>query len=220
MSFDRLVGSRWKLRGSGMHDAEMDPTAGDGSRRILDAAEELFADRGFDAVSMHAIAQAAGISKANIYHYFPNKDALYLAVLRSASENLRALLQEAINSHGSVRDILHHFANSHLQALLKRPRLVRLVWREILEKGAPRAKELGSRASVNSSVIWWGSFAAVRSAANCGPKSIPPSPPSCSLPVMFFSFSIGIPCAIIPRYPLSVIPKRTTGPWSSFCCSG
>ncbi|AEK59262.1 MULTISPECIES: TetR/AcrR family transcriptional regulator [Acidithiobacillus] len=128
-----------------MHDAEMDPTAGDGSRRILDAAEELFADRGFDAVSMHAIAQAAGISKANIYHYFPNKDALYLAVLRSASENLRALLQEAINSHGSVRDILHHFANSHLQALLKRPRLVRLVWREILEKGAPRAKELAEQ---------------------------------------------------------------------------
>ncbi|MGC8468150.1 MAG: TetR/AcrR family transcriptional regulator [Acidithiobacillus sp.] len=128
-----------------MQDEGIEPNIGDGSRRILDAAEELFADRGFDAVSMHAIAQAAGISKANIYHYFPNKDALYLAVLRSASENLRTLLQEAINSHGSVSEILHHFANSHLQALLKRPRLVRLVWREILEKGAPRAKELAEQ---------------------------------------------------------------------------
>jgi len=128
-----------------MPSGEVESVVGDGSRRILEAAEELFAERGFDAVSMHAIAQTAGISKANIYHYFPNKDALYLAVLRSASENLRSLLQEAINSHGSVSEILHHFAASHLQALLKRPRLVRLVWREILEKGAPRAKELAEQ---------------------------------------------------------------------------
>ncbi|MHB8850409.1 MAG: helix-turn-helix domain-containing protein, partial [Acidithiobacillus ferriphilus] len=51
---------------------------GEGRQRILAAAEKLFSDKAFDAVSMNAIALQAGISKANIYHYFPNKDALYI----------------------------------------------------------------------------------------------------------------------------------------------
>ncbi|MBN2679667.1 TetR/AcrR family transcriptional regulator [Acidithiobacillus montserratensis] len=118
---------------------------GDGRQRILAAAEKLFSDKAFDAVSMSAIACEAGISKANIYHYFPNKDTLYLAVLRMASHNLRAVLNESVSAHGSVRDVLRHFAHNHLQALLKRPELVRLVWREILEKGAPRAQEFAEQ---------------------------------------------------------------------------
>ncbi|MFA7495201.1 MAG: TetR/AcrR family transcriptional regulator [Acidithiobacillus sp.] len=118
---------------------------GDGRQRILTAAGKLFSDKAFDAVSMNAIACEAGISKANIYHYFPNKDTLYLAVLRAASHNLRAVLNEAVNAHGSVVDVLRHFARSHLQVLLNRPELVRLVWREILEKGAPRAQEFAEQ---------------------------------------------------------------------------
>ncbi len=128
-----------------MEDRTQNGNEGEGFRRILAAAEKLFADRGFDAVSMHAIAMEAGISKANIYHYFPNKDALYLAVLRCASRGLREELQEVVNSHGTATEILHHFAVSHLQGLMNRPRLVRLVWREILEKGAPRAREVAEQ---------------------------------------------------------------------------
>ena len=118
---------------------------GEGRQRILAAAEKLFSDKAFDAVSMNAIALQAGISKANIYHYFPNKDALYLAVLRAASRNLRKLLNDAVDAHGTVVDVLRHFARCHLQALLDRPELVRLVWREILEKGAPRAQEFAEQ---------------------------------------------------------------------------
>ncbi len=118
---------------------------GEGRQRILAAAEKLFSDKAFDAVSMNAIALQAGISKANIYHYFPNKDALYLAVLRAASRNLRKLLNDAVDAHGTVVDVLRHFARCHLQALLDRPELVRLVWRELLEKGAPRAPEFAGQ---------------------------------------------------------------------------
>ncbi len=117
----------------------------EGRQRILAAAEDLFSDKAFDAVSMNAIALQAGISKANIYHYFPNKDALYLAVLRDASQNLRALLHDVVHAHGTIVDVLRHFARRHLQALLDRPQLVRLVWREILEKGAPRAQEFAEQ---------------------------------------------------------------------------
>jgi len=48
---------------------------------ILKAALGVFARQGLDGASVEAIAQAAGISKANLLYYHPSKDALYLAVL-------------------------------------------------------------------------------------------------------------------------------------------
>jgi len=48
---------------------------------VLDAAQTLFAERGFDATSMDAIAAASGVSKATIYKHWPDKDALCLEVM-------------------------------------------------------------------------------------------------------------------------------------------
>lgn len=137
---DESVSVVWVTRME--NDATSVSSEGEGCRKIIAAAEKLFADHGFDAVSMHAIATDAGISKANIYHYFPNKDALYLAVLQSAAASLRALLQAAVDKSGTASEALHHFAVNHLQHLLARPRLVRLFLREMLEKGEPRARDL------------------------------------------------------------------------------
>jgi AcrR family transcriptional regulator len=49
--------------------------------KVLEAALDLFADRGIDATSMDAIAGASGVSKATIYKHWPDKDALCLEVL-------------------------------------------------------------------------------------------------------------------------------------------
>lgn len=49
--------------------------------RILRAAEQVFALKGFNGTAMDAVAQIAGISKQNIIYYFPSKDALYRRVL-------------------------------------------------------------------------------------------------------------------------------------------
>jgi AcrR family transcriptional regulator len=48
---------------------------------VLDAALGLFAERGIDATSMDAIAEASGVSKATIYKHWPDKDALCLEVM-------------------------------------------------------------------------------------------------------------------------------------------
>ena len=56
-----------------------------GEQAILEAAEILFADKGFDAVSMSAIARLAETSKPNIYHHFKSKHGLYLAVMQTAA---------------------------------------------------------------------------------------------------------------------------------------
>jgi AcrR family transcriptional regulator len=47
--------------------------------RILDAAGELFAKRPAASVGMHEIAKAAGCSRATLYRYFENREALYTA---------------------------------------------------------------------------------------------------------------------------------------------
>ena len=52
--------------------------------RILDAAESLFAERGFEATSLRAIAREVGIQEPSLYRYFDGKQALYAAVLDRA----------------------------------------------------------------------------------------------------------------------------------------
>src|SRR5579883_2435269 len=49
--------------------------------RVLEAATQLFAQRGIDGTSVDAIAAASGVSKATIYKHWADKDALCLAVM-------------------------------------------------------------------------------------------------------------------------------------------
>jgi TetR/AcrR family transcriptional repressor of nem operon len=53
--------------------------------RILEAASALFAEGGYEAVSMEKVAAAAGLKKANLFHYYPSKEALGVAVVEEAA---------------------------------------------------------------------------------------------------------------------------------------
>ena len=58
----------------------MSPSKGEATRqRIVDVALELFTERGYDATTMRAIAERAGVSAGNAYQYFAGKDHLVLA---------------------------------------------------------------------------------------------------------------------------------------------
>ncbi|WP_199444330.1 TetR/AcrR family transcriptional regulator [Umezawaea beigongshangensis] len=59
----------------------IDEIGDESRRRILDAAEELFAERGFDRTSFVDIAKRSGISRGSIPWHFKNKDGLVLAVV-------------------------------------------------------------------------------------------------------------------------------------------
>ena len=56
---------------------------------ILDAATTEFADHGFSGARVDRMALAAGLNKAMLYHYFGDKEALYLAVLERAYSDIR-----------------------------------------------------------------------------------------------------------------------------------
>jgi AcrR family transcriptional regulator len=64
----------------------------DRSRRtvenVLDAATRVLAERGYDGASTNRIAKAAGISNGSLYQYFPNKDAIVIAVLDRFADDL------------------------------------------------------------------------------------------------------------------------------------
>jgi AcrR family transcriptional regulator len=68
-------------------------TADQRREQLLDATKELVADRGFHAVSIEAIARAAGITRPIVYHHFDGLDGLLLALLDR--ETSRALEQLA-----------------------------------------------------------------------------------------------------------------------------
>lgn len=57
-------------------------------RRILDAAEELFAERGFDRTSFVDISERSGISRGSLPWHFKNKDGLVVAVFERAIDRV------------------------------------------------------------------------------------------------------------------------------------
>jgi len=52
--------------------------------QLVAEATRLFAERGFDATSVEAVLDAAGVSRGSLYHHFKGKDALFEAVLDAA----------------------------------------------------------------------------------------------------------------------------------------
>jgi AcrR family transcriptional regulator len=66
--------------------------------RILDAAGELFARQEAATVGMHEIASAAGCSRATLYRYFENREALYTAYVHREAYRLYREMTEQINS--------------------------------------------------------------------------------------------------------------------------
>ncbi|SFT58692.1 transcriptional regulator, TetR family [Geodermatophilus amargosae] len=81
-------GRRRERRGSGVRERRRLETRD----RIVDAAAELFAERGFDAVSVVEIAQRAGVVEKTVFNHFPVKEGLVL----SADPPMRSALLHAV----------------------------------------------------------------------------------------------------------------------------
>lgn len=56
---------------------------------ILQAAFKLFFRKGFKGVSVDDVAEAAGMKKANVFHYYPSKETLGMAVFESGAQKMR-----------------------------------------------------------------------------------------------------------------------------------
>lgn len=79
------------------------PATSEARERVVNAALELFLQRGFADVSMQQIADDASITKATLYHHFRDKQDLYLAVMRKVFTQNFAEFFERIGENGGVR---------------------------------------------------------------------------------------------------------------------
>jgi AcrR family transcriptional regulator len=62
-------------------------------RLLIDAGSALFAQHAFEEISMRQIAEAAGVSKALLYHYFPNKIELFKAAVQEYAGELQRIIE-------------------------------------------------------------------------------------------------------------------------------
>ncbi len=116
-----------------------------GEKAILDAAIELFSEQGFDGVSMRQIAEKAGVSKANIYHHFDSKEALYFGIMHASAERLSMLVENLAEGKGEFDERLRVFARAHLQHLFENATAVKLVLRESFSGDEEKSRVLVER---------------------------------------------------------------------------
>ncbi len=84
---------------------------GGGSREaIVAAAERLFLERGFGAVSMDELAEAAGVARRTLYNQFANKEEIFREMLLNVSRQLEDTFPPGIETQGEVEDVLRLIA--------------------------------------------------------------------------------------------------------------
>jgi len=101
--------------------------------KILDAAEVLFAQRGFSGVGMREVAEAVGLSKSSLFHHFRSKVELYAAV---AGRILSMFEQRTVQALGGPGDAFVRFdrwLDAMIETLAERPSRARLLLRSLFE---------------------------------------------------------------------------------------
>ncbi|PSH54501.1 TetR family transcriptional regulator [Phyllobacterium brassicacearum] len=78
-------------------------------QQILEGANRVFSQMGFDAASMNDITREAGVSKGTIYVYFDSKEELFLELCNHFREILFADIYHALESDGDLREALIEF---------------------------------------------------------------------------------------------------------------
>ena len=116
--------------------------------RLLDAAEELFCEKGFDGTSVRDLAAKAGCNIASVNYYFGGKEKLYLEVWRRHLAGMRdmriASIHKAMSEAGgkpTLEDLLMSYANAFLEPLVnegKGVRFIRLMAREMVDRHLPK----------------------------------------------------------------------------------
>ncbi|MEV5830831.1 helix-turn-helix domain-containing protein [Spirillospora sp. NPDC052242] len=125
-----------RTRSSGKHEPDLEPAAGGAGEvssrtRILDAAEALFAERGYEATSTARIARRAKVPKGLVFHYFPQKMDVLVALIDE-----RTFVEELDASGGGLDDAVPGDPAGTLSRLARKlplrasPAMRRILFRE------------------------------------------------------------------------------------------
>lgn len=87
---------------------------------ILEHAAALFARRGYPGTSMNQVAEACGLSKATLYHYFADKYTLLVSIADGHVSRLQGIVREALAEHltpeGQMRQLIARLVQEYAHA--------------------------------------------------------------------------------------------------------
>ena len=100
-------------------------------RRILDAATEAFATRGYTATTMADVVAGSGASVGSIYHHFGGKSELFLAIFEQMADavdrRIDAAMRHAGDSRPDGRRVFELHVRAYLEAMWENRRLARVL---------------------------------------------------------------------------------------------
>jgi AcrR family transcriptional regulator len=108
--------------------------------RILDVAEQLFAQRGLAGTAVRDIARAAGLTAPSLYNYFEGKQALYEAVIARGVQPLFDLIGAVARGDSRPEERTGEMLDGIMDHLASHPDLARLIQHEALTDGASLEK--------------------------------------------------------------------------------
>lgn len=95
-------------------------------QHILEAAEQVFAERGFETAKVQEISKLAGLSMGTIYAIFPGKTDIFRAILEERAAELLAIVEEVVARRSGPREALHALIEGYIDYFLSHPSLLRM----------------------------------------------------------------------------------------------
>jgi AcrR family transcriptional regulator len=112
-------------------------------RLILDAAERVFAEHGYDEAKIQDIAQGAGIALGTLYSVFPGKTEIYAAIQEQRGQEILQGVQRAVQAQEGVIDTCKRGIDAYVRTLIARPYYLRMHLREKLSWADPSTLRTG-----------------------------------------------------------------------------
>lgn len=105
-------------------------------RRIIDAAVDVFAERGFFGARVSAIAEAAAVAEGTLYVHFKSKDDILVAVFREKMAELLTQLSNLVALHDDPETKLMRYVAEHLELVANQPKLMHVMTIELRQSGS------------------------------------------------------------------------------------
>ena len=119
------------------------PGVADGRReQILQAAQKLFAEKGFRETNLHDVATQLGFRRQAVYHYFPSKDEILYELIDRAGQAIATSAQQILNTGTPPTEVLAEVVRNHVRQVLTHVDVFRIQFSELYKLTSDRADTL------------------------------------------------------------------------------
>ncbi len=121
--------------------------------RIIEAAREVFIEKGMDGARMQEIADRAGINKALLHYYFRTKEKLFAQIFRIVFKRISAMLSEVMDTNVPIEEKVKTFVEGYTDLLMANPFLPNFILNS-LTRSPDELIEHFNEANINPEVFF------------------------------------------------------------------